>query len=169
MSTLFELSNQIEALSEILAEIEDEEVQETILREFLKTSDNLKTKLDGYCSLIQEIETRAEVRKAEAKRLSDRAAIDSNLAKRLKAMLMKYLQENDIKKVETNRYQISRAKNGGKLPLVINEDIPVTSIDKRFQKVSIDYDREAIRQAIENGEYIDFAYLELRQESVRIK
>lgn len=169
MSTLFELSNRIEALAQILAEVDDEEEQEIYLRQFLKTSVDLKIKLDGYCSLIQEVETRAEVRRAEAKRLSDRATFDSNLAKRLKAILLWYLQENDIKKVETFRYQISRAKNGGKQPIVVNEDILVTSIDERFQKVSIDFDKSAIRTALENGETLNFASLGIRQESVRIK
>lgn len=169
MSTLFELSNQIEALAQILTEVDDEEVQETILREFLKTSDDLKIKLDNYCSLIQEVETRAEVRKAEAKRLSDRAAVDSNLAKRLKSTLLWYLKEHGISKVETAFHSISIAKNGGKKPLVINNDIPIMQIPQQFQVVSIDLNKEAVRQALENGEKLDFAYLGQRQESLRVR
>lgn len=169
MSTLFELSKKLENFGILLSEIDDEAQQEILITQYLQTDQDIKTKLEGYCGLIRELETRAEVRKAEAIRLNERASVDSNLAKRLKAMLLWYLTINDIKKVETIRYQISRAKNGGKQPLVINESIPVTTLDSRFQKVTVDYDREAIRQAIENGENIDFAYLESRTESVRIK
>lgn len=169
MSTLFELSDQIEALLVELTSVEDEEKQEILLREFLKTSNYLKIKLDGYCSLIQEVEARAEVRKAEAKRLSSLATVDSNLAKRLKSALLWYLKEHNIKKVETALHSISIAKNGGKKPLIINEDIPIHEVPKIFQIVSIDLNKEAIRQALENGEKLEFAHLQERQESVRIK
>lgn len=170
MSTLFELSTELESLEAQLSELEDDaEQQELLISKYLQTSADIRTKLDGYCSLIQGIEYRAEIRKAEAKRLSDRATVDSNLAKRLKAKLLWFLKENEIKKVETNHYQISRAKNGGKQPLIINEDIPITSIDERFHKVSIDFDKESIRLALENNEKLDFAYLAERQENIRIK
>jgi hypothetical protein len=169
MATLFDLSTEIEKLEIELAASESAEQQEQLMAEYLQNKEDLKIKLENYCGFISELEARAEVRKAEAKRLSDRAAVDANLAKRLKAMLLWYLKENDIKKVETVRYQISKAKNGGKQPLVINEDIPVTSIDERFQKVSIDFDKESIRLALENNEKLDFAYLKEREEGVRIR
>jgi hypothetical protein len=168
-TTLIELSTEIERLEVALTEIDDEEQQAALITEYLQTKHDLKIKLDNYSALIVELEARAEVRKQEAKRLSDRASFDANLAKRLKAQLLWYLQEHDIKKVETQRYCIFRSRNGGKAPLVINEDYSVIKAPKRFQKVSVDFDKEQIRLALENGEELDFAYLTERQEGIRIK
>lgn len=169
MTTLFNLSTQIERLEAEIAETDSEEQQQELMTQYLQSKEDLKVKLENYCGFISELEARAEVRKAEAKRLSDRAAVDANLAKRLKAMLLWYLKENGIKKVETSLHSISVVKNGGRQPLVLNENIPVTSIDKRFQKVSIDFDKDSIRVALESGESLNFAYLKEREEGVRVK
>lgn len=169
MTTLFDLSTEIEKLEAELAEVKSEEQQQELMTQYLQNKEDLKVKLENYCSFISELEARAEVRKAEAKRLSDRASCDANLAKRLKTMLLWYLKENGIKKIETSLHSISVVKNGGRQPLVLNENISVTSIDKRFQKVSIDFDKDSIRVALENGESLNFGYLKEREEGVRIR
>lgn len=169
MTTLIELSSAIQKLEEALTDIDEGEEQEQLIHDYLQSKEDIKTKLDGYGGLITELEARSEMRKAEAKRLSLRATVDSNLAKRLKALLLLYMQSNDLTKVETRRYQISKTKNGGKVALIVNEDFSVLDIAPHFQKHSVDFDRDEIRWALEQGEELPFARLEGRKESVKIK
>lgn len=80
-----------------------------------------------------------------------------------------YLKEHELKKVETARYTISTAKQGGKLPLIIDEEYPAVDLPEHYQKVSIEPDTQAIRAALEEGATLPFARLGTRAESLRIK
>ncbi len=71
-------------------------------------------KLDNYCALVGEMSARAEVRKAEAKRLMELAATEEKRAKLLKDRLLWFFETHNLKAVETPRYRLSVAKNGGK-------------------------------------------------------
>ncbi len=120
-------------------------------------------------ALIAEMSARAEVRKAEAKRLSELAAVDEKRARLLKERLKWFFETHNLKAVETARYRLSVAKNGGKAPLILNDGITPTQLPERFVKVSIDPDTTAIREALEAGEQLDFATLGDRGTSLRIK
>ena len=58
---------------------------------------------------------------------------------------------HNLKTVETPRYKLSVAKNGGKAPLILDESVPVTNLPEQFQKVSIDANTAAIREALAAG------------------
>jgi hypothetical protein len=79
------------------------------------------------------------------------------------------LQTHNLKTVETPRYKLQLAKNGGKAPLILDESVPVAKLPERFQKVSIDPNTVAIREALESGEHLNFAQLGERGMSMRIK
>ena len=80
-----------------------------------------------------------------------------------------FFNAHNLKTVETARYKLSLAKNGGKQPLILDESIPVSQLPEQFQKVSIDPDTTAIREALERGEKLEFAQLGERGTSIRIK
>lgn len=67
-------------------------------------------------------------------------------------------------KFTTDLFSFNVAKNGGKQALTITGEVP-----KQYTKAIIENDTEKIRQALENGEKLDFAHLEERGESLRIK
>ncbi len=168
--TLFSLSEDLEKLNELLDECADDTEQQQLLESWLKhLGDERDKKLDGYAALITEMQARAEVRKAEAKRLMELAAADDNRAKLLKDRLKWFFEAHNLKTVDTTRYRLFLAKNGGKAPLVIDQSVMVSRIPERFQKVSVDFDKEAIREALERGEHLNFAQLGERGTSIRIK
>lgn len=142
-----------------------------VTRTDLKTSGyrEVLAEFTGYAALISEMQARAEVRKAEARRLMDLAASDDNRAKLLKERLKSFFQLHDIKTVDTARYRLSLAKNGGKAPLILDDSIPVTQLPEQFQRISIDADTAKIREALEAGESLPFAHLAERGESIRMK
>lgn len=169
MPTLIELSTEIERLETALSEIDEGHEQDELIAQYLQSKSDLKTKIDHYAALISELESRSEIRKQEAKRLSDRSRVDANLAAKLKSRLLWYLQEHEVNKLETKRYSINRQKAGGKLPLIINENCSPADLPQRFQEVSVEFNKDSIREALLHGEELDFACLGIRQEIIRIK
>lgn len=171
--TLFEIGADAQALNELLIELEgdisDPAVAEAIDEWLQENSVALDKKLDGYGALIREREALAEARKAEAARLQALAKTDENTAKRLKERLQYFFEERGITKQETARFKFSVVANGGKAPLLIDEGICPEDMPEVWQKVTVDFDRDAIRQALEAGAKISCARLAERGRSLRIK
>ena len=168
--SLFNISEDLERLNELLDEVGNDAEQQELINNWLESvGEERDRKLDGYAALISEMQARADVRKAEAKRVLELAASDENRARLLKARLKTFFETHDIKTLETPRYKLSLAKNGGKAPLILDENLAVTSLPEQFQKVSIDADTAAIREALEKGESLTWARLGERGTSMRIK
>ena len=168
--SLFNISEDLERLNELLDEVGNDTEQQEIIQQWFETLGSERDrKLDSYAALISEMQARADVRKAEAKRMQELATTDENRARLLKARLKTFFETHDIKTIETPRYKLSLAKNGGKAPLILDENLAVTSLPEHFQKVSIDPDTAAIRSALERGEKLEWAQLGKRGTSMRIK
>ena len=80
-------------------------------------------KLDGYAAIVIEIMARAEVRKAEAKRMQELAASDENRARLLKDTLKLFLELHELKQVQSFQYKLNLTKNKEKQPLIIKDGI----------------------------------------------
>jgi flagellin-specific chaperone FliS len=175
MTTLIEISNELLALNAALDALDGNVEQQTeeLYQWFAELLEEAKearnAKLDNYAALIRELESRATARKVEADRLLQRAKVDSNRAASLKLMLQEFFQCHDIKTIETARYRLTLANNGGKTPLIIDEGCAMSQIPDKYTQVSIKPDLEAIRAALEAGEALPFARLGERGQSIRIK
>ena len=175
MTTLFEISSELLALQEAIEDLDcgsDEESEELriwfsgLLADSKAARDQ---KLDNYAALICELEERALVRKAEAKRLAERARVDESRAKHLKGRLQRFFAEQGIKTVETARYRLTLADNGGKLPVELEEWIGYSTIPDELCRVTKEPDIAAIRAILEAGETLEFAHLGERGQSIRIR
>ena len=170
--TLLDITEDMAAIDELLAESGGEitpETEGTLDAWFAELDTNLTGKVDNYCALITEIECRAAVRKAEADRLYDRAKIDENAAKALRERLRFVWELRAMGKVQTSRYTVSLAKNGGKAPLDVRvgaEDLPAWAVKT---ETVVTVDKDAIRSRLEAGEELDFASLMQRGNRIAIK
>lgn len=116
---------------------------------------DFERKVDNYVALVKVLEGRAEVRKAEADRLAKRARIDAGNAAFLKDRLLNVFEFRNVKKVETDRYRVTVAANGGKVPLVLSDGAAENLVKQdRFAKVVRTLNTEAVREALEAGEKI---------------
>lgn len=168
--SLFNISDDLEKLNELLDDCGDDAQQQELINNWLEQlGDERDRKLDNYSALIVEMTTRAAARKAEAQRLMELAASNENRAKLLRDRLKCFFETHNLKTVDTARYRLSLAKNGGKAPLILDASVPATKLPERFQRVSIDPDTTAIREALERGEHLNFAQLGERGTSMRIK
>ena len=170
--TLLDITEDMAAIDELLAESGGEitpETEGTLDAWFAELDTNLTGKVDNYCALITEIECRAAVRKAEADRLYDRAKIDENAAKALRERLRFVWELRSMGKLQTSRYTVSLAKNGGKAPLDVRvgaEELPAWAVKT---ETVVTVDKDAIRSRLEAGEELDFASLMQRGNRIAIK
>ena len=170
-ATLYEISADLSALEQLLTELGGEfpdEFAEAAIDSWLEeTTRATKEKVDSYCGLIRELEARRDARKAEAKRLADRASVDSNAIDRLKARLLWFFEAHDIKTLETRRFRVTAAQNGGLAPLHITA--PLEEIPDEFVEIIRKPMTPMIREMLEGGEKLPFAELGERGKSIRIK
>jgi Siphovirus Gp157 len=172
MSTLYQINHDINDLEIQLEELDlsnaNPDEHNTFIEKWLCLEGELHSKLDNYGIYIRELETRAEVRKSEAKRLEELATVDENKVKALKASLLYVFTARNIKKLETKRFSFSRVKNGGKAPLVLNELTPISKIPEEYKTVIVQVSKEIVRKALESGRELPFARLGERGENIRI-
>lgn len=173
MATLYEIDDDLKALHALLLEgggdVSDEDVAATVDAWFAEIGDARNKKLDGYVALIREFIALAEIRKQEADRMAQRSQVASNAADRLRRRLQLYFAANGITTVETDRFRITLANNGGKLPLKFRDGFTIDDCPPEFQRVKMEPDTEKIRAALESGASLPFASLGERGSSIRIK
>lgn len=169
MASLYELTQEMKALDELLesAENPDDPAIFDAIQRALALQDEREIKVDNYCCLIAELNARAAVRKAEADRLAENARRQEAKVKALKLRLMESLNTLGIKKLETERFTVSVANNGGALPLIVDPDL--AEIPEPFQKITVSLDNEKVRAELAAGNELPFAKLGERGQHLRIK
>lgn len=171
--SLIDITNDMAALDELLAEIDgdisDPRVAEAVTAWCDELDANLDRKVDNYAAFIKELEGRAAIRKAEAERLAALARRDENTMGFLKTRLKEAFESRGMKKLDTFRYCVSVCGNGGKQPLEIWAPKAITKDLCRHIPETWEPDTDKIREAISGGREIDGATLLPRGTHLRIK
>jgi len=177
--TLFQISEDLMAFDQLLADhdndIEDPEVQAVLVQWANEIKDNMEWKVDNYVAFIQILLARADARKAESKRLANRAKVDENTAKKLKENLMHIFEFHGIKKMETARFQVGVQANGGKAPLEVDLDPEQLPDWARIEETVYKQNSDAIREKLDefdkagDGEILPFARIGERGKGLRIR
>ena len=171
--TLYNIADDLRALEAILVEaggdVSTPEAEAALAEWEAELSTNLAEKVDRYCSLISEIEVRAAARTAEAERLRDLARTDDRAALALRERLRFVWQARNLGPLQTARFRVSLARNGGKAPVSITaeaDELPAWAVKT---KTVVDVDKDAIRARLEAGETLPFASLLERGSRISIK
>ena len=175
MKTLYDIADDLKALSDLLDEmggdVTDEQVDDAVESWFDEIYSNLKTKLKGYSGLIKNHELLAKGYREEASRFAGKASVSENIIRRLKARLNYFFETQKLDKVETGTFTVSRRKNGGALPIYIEQrmqDFP-EELPEGFRRVVFEPDKIAMRKYLETGKELEFAVLGERGSHIRIK
>ena len=165
--TLYELSIMFHTILELA---EDGEIDMEIINGSLDCVEaDIEQKLDSYGVVINELSDDIEKLDKEIKRLTERKRmIDGNIT-RMKGAIKDAMVSIGKKKIQGDKFTWTIAKNGGKRPVIMKEGVNILEIPERFQDWTVKPDREQIREALENGEELDFATLGERGESLRLK
>lgn len=164
--SIFEIGNHFNALASLIEEQEGE-ITQTIDQWLSEYEGKEADKIDAYCYLVQRYEEIA----LESKRLAARAARYNNNIKALKDSLNHYFKVQNKMKVETSRFTVTRVKNGGKLPVELNEGISPEDLPREYQSIIINADKDKMRDDIlaGNEELGRFAQVGERGTHIRIK
>lgn len=130
-----------------------------------RQAESLPAAIDDVLSLVRDIESRAEARKAEADRLKQRAKRDEAVAAWFKSQVLRTMQAEGLKKLETTRFRATVAMPGGKPALELVGDVPPEYVEQQIIHVT---DKDKIRTELENGTVLPFARLVEKQPYLRI-
>ena len=182
--TLDDLAADYRALEELMIEdngpgasLDDHLAIDKALDEIMaEIATNQGEKLDGYVAFIKKIEREAAAKKAwsdqckaEAATYAEEAKFRENKAQRLKDRLIQYFDATGQKKATTaTGFTVTVVNNGGQLPLVIREDVPVpVEFTKTVAVTTVD--KEHIREVLESGTPLEFAHLMPRGRRLTVK
>jgi len=171
MPTLLDIAADVAAIAALVDDCDAEltpDVEEALTAWFAEVRGAESVKLDGYACYIRTLELRAAARKEEQERLAKLVASETNKAKRLKERLRQYLEATGQRRIDTARYRVTLAANGGKAPLVTPanaRDLPPEYGEVRTEFVP---DMDRIRAALERGETVPGCSLLPRGNHVRI-
>jgi hypothetical protein len=169
MASLIELSEEILDLEIALESAENLEAREALIKSYFDAVGDRNVKIDSYAALIRELELRSEARKSEGERLLARSKTDNNKAQYLKERLMMVFKYFQLTSVETPRFRVSLATNGGKLPVIIS--CPIENLPSEYVKqiVTLKANLDLIAEELEAGVLIENVCFGERGEGIRIK
>lgn len=153
---LYELAEQWDDVYNML---EDGETDEQVIFDTLESIEGeIEDKADNYAKMIRNLQASVDVLKAEEERLYQRRKSTENHIQRLKDNLQANLEFIGKTKFKTDLFSFSVAKNGGKQPLSITDnldEIPGKYLIPQPPKVNNDAVRELLKEKT-----VDWAHLE---------
>lgn len=148
----------------------EEDVDADVLADTLEAVEGeYDYKLESYCKIIKNIESDVEALKAEAKRLTDKRKILENNIDRLKKSMFDSMKATGKDKVKGTLFTVAIQKNGGKIPVIVAEDMNTADLPDELVHIVESPDLDAIRERLEAGVVIKGFTLGQRGESLRIK
>ena len=142
MSTLYELTGEYLALSDMLL---DEEVDEqTVLDTLEGVKGEIEIKAEGYVKVLRSIEAQQKIYEAEADEFAKKAKLAKNNAARLEKALLDAMIQMDIPEIDTKLFKLKVAGKGGKPAVEVDEDIE--NIPDQFIRVKREPDKTKIAE-----------------------
>lgn len=166
MATLYDITGRAVELLELA---EEEELDEEVLKDTLESIEGeFDVKIESYCKVCKNLDADIDAIKAEIERLETKLKYKKNNRDRIKAVMfsaMRVLGKNAAGGLVLNA---KIKKNGGKAPLIVDEK-EAKNLPFEFQKVTVEADTAAIRDALEHGRELSFAHIGERGEHLEIK
>jgi len=129
--------------------------------------DAIEDKADGYARIITQAKAEIDSIDAEIKRLTTMKKSRKNTVDRLKENLFNAMKETGKTKFKTDLFAFSIAKNGGKIPVVV--DVETADLPDDLVNIVEKPDLDALRDYIERTGDLTYAHFGERGESLRIK
>jgi chaperonin cofactor prefoldin len=163
---LYELTSDLITLQELLEESVDDQLLQDTLEAVQGEYD---VKMESYAKVIKNLEADIDALKAEAKRLTDKRKVLENNIDRLKKAMFDSMKATGITKAGGQLFTVAIQKNGGKLPVIVSNNVDLSILPDQLVKVVESPDLEAIRELLEAGKVVEGFTLGERGESLRIK
>lgn len=176
---MLELQYELENFDGDVSDSETEKKIDALLARAEETGDLVNKKLDGYVAIIEEVESRAERRMRESKRLDGLAKKDQTKAAWLMSRLFSFFSVQKIKTRETELHTFTLANAGGLQAMRVDEGqydldkIPqefVTVVPEQVIPEHKELNNLAVREFLSKEENeLDWARLLPRKQKLNIK
>ena len=162
--TIYELTDEYRQLLEMA---EDPDVDPQTLADTMESIEaEIEIKADGYARVMKSMEADEEALAKEIKRLQERKSRLETTRKNMKERLKQAMEATGKTKFKTELFSFGIQNNA---PSVVIDVEDVFKIPDDFLKYKDpEPDKTLIKQAINNGQKLDFAHLEQTQ-SLRIR
>lgn len=127
----------------------------------------IEVKAENTAIILKEIEAEAAKIKAEEQRLKDRRTSLENNVKNIKQRLFDAMKTTGKEKFKTTLFSFSIAKNGGKLPVIV--DVDCSELPDDLVTITEKPNLDAIAAFLEQNPESTLAHFGERGESLRIK
>lgn len=166
--TLYELGMEYKILLEMA---EDPETDAEIIADTMECiNGELEDKADSCAVVISEMLSDAEKVDNEIKRLQERKKALVRNADTIKGRLMNTIILSGKRKIQTATHTFTVRKNGGKLPVILNEGVTAETLPEELCKIKLTPDMDKIREELEHyGDEYCYAHYGERGESLVIK
>lgn len=165
---LYQITNELQAVIDGILEggIDSPEAQQALDEHLAGLDEALDQKAEDYAAVIMSLQARSDARAAEAKRIRELANADATVAQRLKERLKQAMETTGRVRIDTTRFRLTVANNGGKQPMLIEDQ---SAIPTEFIVQVPEVDKDAVRAALEAGRAVPGCTLVPRGTSLRIK
>lgn len=163
MDSLFDLVGEYKTLYSLLTEEPD---NETINDTLDGITGAIEVKSEGYVAILNRLDMEIDACKKQKDFWSEKLSVRENAVERLKQRLADAMMMMGKDEIQAGANTIKLQNNGGKLPLVFEEDKP---IPESYMKVILEPDKEKIRQDLENGKELDFAHIGTRGKHIKVR
>lgn len=173
MPNLWQLGGDILALDALAEETggefsPEEEAAWVAMGESLYADEAAKA--DQHAAWIRKLESEASAQRAEAEQYLKRATTRENRVKRVKSLWRAHLEATGRKKIESATGRVIAIQaNGGRKPVFIDDGVKATEMPEEFQRVTVDFDREAIYKALADGKEVPHSQLGEAGTHLRIR
>lgn len=165
---LYQITSELQAVIDGILEggIDSPEAQQALDEHLAGLDEALDQKAEDYAAVIMSLQARSDARAAEAKRIRELANADATVAQRLKERLKQAMETTGRVRIDTTRFRLTVANNGGKQPMLIEDE---SAIPPEFIVQVPEVDKDAVRAALEAGRSVPGCTLVPRGTSLRIK
>lgn len=165
IATLYELQQDYLTLLDMM---DDENIDPQAITDTMEAVEgDLEMKAENYAKIMKNISGDIEKLKAEEKRIANRRKSLENNVDVMKQKLFETMKTTGKEKFKTPLFSFSIAKNGGKLPVII--DVDFSSLPDDLVVVDRKPNLDLIRSMLETEGENKIAHFGERKESLRIR
>jgi hypothetical protein len=177
MPTLLAISTELDRLNALISEADGEITpeMEAAVAELFQGQERLEEKADSYAAVIRGLKLRSAAKKEESEILAKEATrvlrqhhtIEKQIDW-LEGNLLSVFRAQNIKRLQTRRYTLTRATNGGKVWAKLTDDVSILPEIYKKSVTVVAPDRDKITEDLVAGKAIPGCSLPPRGEHLRI-
>ena len=163
--SLYGLKGEYLELYDMLTDA-DSDQKETIENTLEAVKGEIEVKAAGYLAVMNQLQMEENECKRQMDEWESRYKAKKNGRERLKKCLLEGMIEMGIDELDADGVKIKVSNAGGVLPIIYDDSVEVPD---RFLKVIYEKDAQKIREALDNGEQLDFCRFGNRRKILKIK